>query len=57
MEEALKKAGVPVKLVRVKGGGHGTGFRGAGFQEEKAKDWPDYQAETVRWFDQHLQKK
>jgi hypothetical protein len=46
---------VPVKLLRIQGGGHGPGFRGAGFKEEK--DWPDYKAETVRWFDEHLQKK
>ena len=55
MEEALKTAGVPVKLVRLKGGAHGPGFRGTGFREEK--DWPDYVGETVRWFDQHLQTK
>lgn len=57
MEAALKKAEVPVKLVRLTGGSHGPNFRGPGFQEEKAKDWPDYVGETVRWFDQHLQKK
>ena len=51
MEAALKKAGVLVKLVRLPGGGHGPAF----FRAQK--DWPDFQAETVRWFDQHLQKK
>lgn len=55
MEEALKKAGVTVKLVRLKGGAHGPNFRGAGFKGDK--DWPDYLGDTVRWFDQHLQKK
>ena len=55
MEAALKKAEVPVKLVRLKGGVHGRNFGGANLPD--AKDWPDYLGETVRWFDQHLQKK
>jgi acetyl esterase/lipase len=49
MEAALKKAGVPVKLIRIVGGGHGPTFPGA-------KDPPDYKAEMVRWFDAYLRK-
>ncbi|MEK6322974.1 MAG: alpha/beta hydrolase [Acidobacteriota bacterium] len=55
MAEALKQAGVAVKLVRIEGGGHNANFRGPGFREEKG--WPDYLGETVRWFDQHLRTK
>ena len=49
MEAALKKAGVPVKLVRVPGGGHGSAFQGA---TEKI-DWAGL---AVEWFDAHLKK-
>ena len=47
MEAALRKIGVPVKLVRVPGGGHGAGFPGA---REKV-DWP---ALALAWFDTYL---
>jgi len=47
MEAALKKVGVPVKLIRIEGGGHGPTFDGA-------KNPPDYKAEMVKWFDTHL---
>jgi dipeptidyl aminopeptidase/acylaminoacyl peptidase len=47
MREALERAGVPVKLVRITGGGHGPDFPGA-------TDPPDYLGEMVRWFDAHL---
>jgi acetyl esterase/lipase len=50
MEAALRKVGVPVKLIRIEGGGHGPTFSGA-------KSPPDYQAEMVKWFDAHLRKK
>jgi acetyl esterase/lipase len=49
MEAALRKAAVPVKLVRVPGGGHGSAFRGA---TEKA-DWP---GQALEWFETHLRK-
>jgi len=49
MEAALKEAGVPVKLIRIEGGGHGPTFDGA-------KNPPDYKAEIVKWLDTHLRK-
>jgi acetyl esterase/lipase len=51
MESALRKAGVPVKLVTVPGGEHGADF-GAGGKTHP--EWPDYHAESVAWFDRHL---
>lgn len=50
MEASLRKEGVPVKLLRIEGGGHGPTFSGA-------KNPPDYQVEMVKWFDTHLRKK
>ena len=49
MEAALKKAGVPVKLVRIPGGDHGPTFPGA-------TNPPDYKGEMVKWFDLYLRK-
>ena len=49
MEAALKKAGVPVKLVPIKGGDHGPTFPGA-------TNPPDYKTEMVKWFDAYLRK-
>ena len=49
MEAALKKAGVPVKLVTVRGGDHGPTFPGA-------INPPDYKGEMVTWFDLYLRK-
>lgn len=49
MEAALSSAGVPVKLIRIEGGDHGPAFPGA-------KNPPDYKAEIVKWFDQHLRR-
>src|SRR5499425_452046 len=49
MEAALKKAGVPVKLVRIPGGDHGPTFPGA-------TNPPDYKGEMVKWFDLYLCK-
>ena len=47
MLAALKKVKVPVELLRIPGGGHGSTFRGA-------KNPPDYVGAMIRWFDQHL---
>jgi dipeptidyl aminopeptidase/acylaminoacyl peptidase len=47
MEAALRKVGVPVKLIRIEGGDHGPTFPGA-------KNPPDYKAAMVKWFDEHL---
>lgn len=49
MEQALKQAGVSVKLVRAPGLGHGSDF-------SKAPNLPEYLSEMVRWFDQYLRK-
>jgi dipeptidyl aminopeptidase/acylaminoacyl peptidase len=45
MQEAVKKAGVPVSLLRVPGGTH---------VDLRAEDAPDYVAAMVQWLDQHL---
>jgi acetyl esterase/lipase len=50
MERALRQAGTPAKLLNVPGGVHGADFGG-----RRRPDWPDYFAETVGWFDQHLE--
>lgn len=49
MEAALKKASVPVKLVRIPGGDHGPTFPGA-------TNLPDYKGEMVKWFDVYLRR-
>jgi acetyl esterase/lipase len=49
MEAALRKAGVPVQLIRIEGGDHGPTFPGA-------KNPPDYKAAMVKWFDEHLRR-
>jgi acetyl esterase/lipase len=51
MESALRAANVPVKLVRVTGGAHGSNFGKDG------KPHPQFQSvvnETVTWFDRYL---
>ena len=45
MEEAVKKAGVPVRLLRIPGGTH---------MNLRTKDAPDYLGEMIRWLDQYL---
>jgi acetyl esterase/lipase len=50
MEQALRAAQVPVKLVRIAGGVHGADFGAA----QRRADWPDYFAETVGWLDRYL---
>lgn len=49
MEAALRKAGVPVKLIRIAGGDHGPTFPGA-------TNPPDYKVEMVKWFDEYLRR-
>ncbi|HEV8131394.1 MAG TPA: alpha/beta hydrolase [Acidobacteriota bacterium] len=49
MEQALQKAGVAAKLLRIPGGGHGGNFPGA-------PNPPDYVRETILWLDRHLLK-
>jgi len=46
-DKALKAAGVPVKLIRVEGAGHGPTFPGA-------INLPDYLGEMVAWFNRYL---
>ena len=50
MEAALKQAGVPVALIRVPGGGHGSSFPGA----TQTLDWA---GQAVQWFDLNLRRK
>jgi acetyl esterase/lipase len=52
-DAALKKVGVPSRLVAVPRGGHGPTF-GLAAGTATPQDWPDYLSEMVRWFDQHL---
>ncbi|MFN7921523.1 MAG: alpha/beta hydrolase [Bryobacteraceae bacterium] len=47
-EAALRKANVTVKLIRVKGGGHGPTFQGA------VSPVPDYLGEMIAWLNQYL---
>jgi acetyl esterase/lipase len=49
METALRNAGVPVKLIRVPGGGHGSSFPGA-------RERIDWAAQALEWFETHLRK-
>jgi acetyl esterase/lipase len=54
MEAALRAARVPTRLITIAGGEHGANFVTTG---KPHPDWPDYHAETVRWFDQYLRGK
>jgi dipeptidyl aminopeptidase/acylaminoacyl peptidase len=49
MAKTFELAGVPFKLVRVKGAGHGPSFKGA-------VNPPDFDKERVQWMDTHLCK-
>jgi acetyl esterase/lipase len=49
MEGALKKAGVPVKLIRIPGGNHALATPGARIS-------PEHDEEIVQWLDVHLRK-
>jgi acetyl esterase/lipase len=51
VEAALRKAGVPTKLLTVPGGVHGADFGAAG---RAHAEWPNYYGETVAWFDKYL---
>jgi acetyl esterase/lipase len=51
MEAALRAAGVPVKLVRVAGGVHGSNF---GADGKAHAQFPEILAEAVAWLDAHL---
>lgn len=53
LEAALRAANVPVKLVRIVGGAHGSDF---GSQGKPHSQFPEAQAETARWLDGHLRK-
>lgn len=48
--EAMKAAGVPVRLIVIPGGEHGVDF---GSTQPRA-GWPDYLKESVDWLDRHL---
>jgi acetyl esterase/lipase len=54
MQTALLAAKVEAKLVTVPGGRHGADFGVAG---PALAGWPNYHAETVRWFDRHLRRR
>jgi acetyl esterase/lipase len=47
MQEAVKKVGAPVRLLRIPGGKH---------VDLRTKDAPDYLGEMVQWLDQHLRR-
>jgi acetyl esterase/lipase len=53
METALKKAGVPVKLVTAQGGEHGPGFAAPG---QLHPQLPQIFTEMVGWLDTHLKR-
>jgi acetyl esterase/lipase len=53
-EAALRAANVPVKLVRVAGGQHGSDFGTAG---KPHPDLPKVQAEAVSWLDRYLKSR
>ena len=50
---AFQKAHVPSKLIIIPRGTHGPTF-GLAAGAPRPADWPDYNSEMVRWFDEHL---
>jgi fermentation-respiration switch protein FrsA (DUF1100 family) len=52
-DAALKKAGVPSKLLAIPGGRHGGTF-GLSADAVPPGNWPDYLGEMVRWLNDHL---
>jgi acetyl esterase/lipase len=52
MEQALKKAGVAVTLIKVPGGNHGPNFR----LKPGDPRLPDHTRAATRWFDLHLRR-
>jgi fermentation-respiration switch protein FrsA (DUF1100 family) len=53
LQAALQKVHVPSKLTTIPRGTHGPTF-GLAAGAPRPTDWPDYNSEMVRWFDQHL---
>jgi len=53
LHAALQKVHVPSKLIIIPRGTHGPTF-GLAAGAPRPTDWPDYNSEMVRWFDEHL---
>jgi dipeptidyl aminopeptidase/acylaminoacyl peptidase len=53
MEAALRAANVPVRLIRVTGGAHGSDF---GMGGKPHAQMPEVLRDAVSWFDQYLRK-
>ena len=53
LQAALQKVHVPSKLITIPRGTHGPTF-GLAVDAPRPTDWPDYNSEMVRWFDEHL---
>jgi acetyl esterase/lipase len=53
LQAALQKVHVPSKLITIPRGTHGPTF-GLAAGAPRPTDWPDYNSEMVRWFDEHL---
>jgi acetyl esterase/lipase len=53
LHAALQKAHVPSKLTIIPRGTHGPTF-GLAAGAPRPTDWPDYNSEMLRWFDEHL---
>ena len=53
LQAALQKVHVPSRLLIIPRGTHGPTF-GLAVDAPRPTDWPDYNSEMVRWFDEHL---